>query len=281
MRHYRDKILNACPWVSEIKVALQFLADHLKEATPQNLTPPEDESLFNWLTRAKRNEAKKLPITLVVGESRGKHRLNRSEREHNDGRATTAGTVDAMGGVRVVMALLRDADIELKNVDCHAVLDEWMQPQATTQSHLVVVGSGEVNLYALFLNGLVQDYRFGENPDEPDPLAMGDVPYVGEKPCRRSPRGGSVDHVGGIVLLRNPWNPKFRTLWVAGLTGRATLAGCNLIDESWRGIIDLSKKSIGLVYTAQEVRETLVASPLGHHTCHDTGSACTGPGSPG
>jgi hypothetical protein len=109
------------------------------------------------------------------------------------------------------------------------------------------MGTPEVNIYACFLHGLVQDFYFGRSPWPPDLGSTGDKMFAARQPYLRNPADQQVNNGGAVFLLKNPWNPRYRVLWVAGLTGCGTGYGCSLVAANWFDYRE-AKNSIGVVF---------------------------------
>jgi hypothetical protein len=103
------------------------------------------------------------------------------------------------------------------------------------ESHLIVLGTPEVNIFAVFLHGLVRDFHFGQRVWPPDLSSTGDRLCVAGSLYLRSPYASETNDCGWVFLLRNPWNPDYRVLWIGGLTGRGTWRGSLLVASDWQG----------------------------------------------
>lgn len=227
----------------------------LRLHTAAKARPGRGESLLTWIKNADRNSDGKLPLALVLGETQSAHRRSRQPRpaRHRPGavgnRLTMACTSDGAAGARAALGLLRASRLKLADVDFDARIDEWPSLcKRLPQSHLIVIGTPEVNICATFLHALVQDFHFGNSLWPPELESMGDRLVVDGLPYLRVPRDNVVRYCGGIFLLRNPWNRKYRLLWIAGLSGRATWWGCSLVASNWNGYKAEAKESVGVVF---------------------------------
>jgi hypothetical protein len=179
----------------------------------------------------------------------------------------TAGMSDGLAGARAVVALaakLRGRDEPLRFA---AVADQWPEiEQYLASSHLVVIGSPEVNACATFLHGIVEGFFFGERLWAPELFHMADCLYLLGRRYDRAPHGNTLNHCGIVILLRNPWNPQYRLLWIAGLSGHGTNHGSTFVTTDWDGYRDEADTSIGLVYEAR-TSSTEGAVPLAWLRC--------------
>lgn len=220
--------------------------------------PVKGESLCSWIDTAARNAKGKLPLTMILGESRSDYRLPRQpsgeDASGDEPWLTMACTCDGAGGARAVFGLLRDSHLSLDKVDFDALVDEWsLVPQRVKESHLIILGTPEVNIFGTFLHGLVKDFHYGQKVWPPDLSSVGDKLVVAGHTYLRSPGGGKVNDCGGVFLLKNPWNPDYRVLWIGGLTGRATWHGCLLVASGWDGYIQHASMSIGVFFGRRQV----------------------------
>ncbi len=143
--------------------------------------PDEGESLRSWIGSATRNSEGKLPLTMVVGESWSDYRQTRGGllRRLSQTRALNmAFTSDGAAGAEAVVGLLRHSELSLQDVDFQAVIDEWCAKypevcQRVKNSHLVVVGTPEVNIFATFLHGMARDFHFGRRCMASGPILNG------------------------------------------------------------------------------------------------------------
>ncbi|MCI0379399.1 MAG: toll/interleukin-1 receptor domain-containing protein [Gemmataceae bacterium] len=245
---YAQEVLRYQPRHESLQPILASLANF--ETNPKELIPPNGESLRGWLQSSSRLK-KPVAVTLVAGESHSDNRLNVVQRKPNDGMMTSAGSCDAVSGAKAAMSLFARARLPLRRLQFEAVLDEWPKAARLARtSHLIVVGTGEVNLLAHFLNRLGHQYSFGQ-PNNPDPTTFRYFLNVADFPqYSRSLGGEEPGHFGGVLLLRNPWNTTYRVLWIAGLSGIATTGGCQLISTGFATPAKPPGKAIGLVYRA-------------------------------
>jgi hypothetical protein len=164
-----------------------------------------------------------------------------------------ACTCDGAGGARALIGLLRHSHLSLDDLDFDAEVDEWSlyNPkivQRVKESHLIVLGTPEVNVFAVFLHGLVKDFHYGRDPWPPDLYSTGDRLCAGNTAYLRCPHGSQVSDCGGVFLLRNPWNRNYRVLWIGGLTGWGTWHGSTLVDSDWGEYADMAGISVGVVF---------------------------------
>lgn len=246
LQEYKEGILSALPNKGEPAEVTKILAEKLKCWTPNELYPEPTESLEKWLTP---RDQEKIKLMLVLGESRGDFRRMRAERFHGDHMMTIAGTCDGVGGARAIVGLLQQSGLQLEQLDFEAQLDEWPTvAQQADRRHLVIVGTGEVNIFATFLHLLVQEFFCGDCEWPPNSPSLGDKFKVIDKFYTRNPYGSKINHYGAVLLLKNPWNPDFRLLWIAGLTGLASSAGCSQVASNWEQYRTQAKKAIGVVF---------------------------------
>jgi hypothetical protein len=224
------------------------------DGSPTLLWPPAQESLACWLKEASdKKGAFPKSLRMVVGESRGGHRSGRDDSPGSDGLMTRAATSDGVGGAEAAVELLIRAGLtHSRPGQFHGLLDEWEEaPKEAKAGHLIVVGTGEVNLFATFLHGVVPGLYFGHHRWPPQLASLGDkltIDLSGQSHhLLRTPGGSELAHIGCTVLLRNPWNPDYRLLWVAGLTGRATRAGCLAAGAGWSNR-PAAKSAFGAVF---------------------------------
>jgi hypothetical protein len=214
------------------------------------LHPDESENLLNWIDTAFAEPPNRL--TAIVGETRGRPQRDRDMPHRMTAAATSDGVAafECAFGIHDIVTAARADTSELRT---KCIVDEWLTPNEDTlrNTNLIVIGSGEVNLAALFLNGLVPGFHYGQ--ELWDLGTMGDVLICGGQRLRRSPGGNTkLCHAGGIILLKNPWNLKLRLLWVSGLTGLATFTGGRLVSngfKEWRSQWGENlSKAIGAVF---------------------------------
>lgn len=228
----------------------------LKLFDAKDAQPHEDESLVSWIEKAALNDKNALPLTVIVGETRSPLRSDRQPSNNvHERRLSIACTCDGVAAMEALVGLLRQvrAGVGLDCVDFRAAVDEWSLqdddiPARVKKSHLLVVGTPEVNIYACFLHRLAHDFYFGQREWPPELESAGDKMHVAGQLHQRSPRGEEVNNCGVVLLLKNPWNPDYRVLWVAGLTGRGTGYGCSLIAADWSDYREAANRSIGVVF---------------------------------
>ena len=125
----------------------------------------------SWIDSAARNSKGKLPLTMILGESRSKYRQQRQPEPRNQSSGpllTMACTCDGAAGARALIGLLRNSHLNLDDIDFDARVDEWSIynskiTQRVKDSHLIVLGTPEVNIFAVFLHGLVKNFHYGRN----------------------------------------------------------------------------------------------------------------------
>lgn len=223
--------------------------------------PDRGDSLCNWL--GPREGVGPTDLTLVLGETPGPRRVARGNRHADDHMLTMAATSDVVAGLSSVVNLLRTTDAAGGQVDFNAVVDEWPQtPGFAHRRNLLVIGTGEVNVIGTFLHGLVHDFYFGEREWPPHPTSLGTQFDVDSHTFHRDPGGGRIDHLGGVFLLKNPWALHRNILWVAGLTGRATFAGCHQLAAHWSDHRDSAERSIGVIFHVDEAHGSDDIAPI-------------------
>src|SRR5207247_1471343 len=153
------------------------------------------DCLMNWIEAAVLNDRGQLPLTIVVGERGGNHRTSRRESER--GKMIAAGKSDLAAGKRAAQALA----CRLKTpLHLHNVTDENGADRFIDRTHLIVMGSPEVNACATFLHGLVQGFHYGERDWPPDLGHAADLFTLQDRRYLRAPRGSEVNHCGGVFL---------------------------------------------------------------------------------
>lgn len=230
------------------------IKEHLKLLqiwSPKQATPEPGESLFKWIASAKRTAEGQLSLTLVVGETSSKFRDTRKDAPKSK-KLTMAKTCDGAFGARVIVGLLRASKVSLETVDFSAAVDEWPSlGNRLANSHLVVIGSPEVNICAAFLHGLVPDFHFGSKQWPIDLPSMGNMLFCAGRSYLRIPFDVCQIHLGGVFLLKNPWNPEYRLLWIGGVSGRGTGQGAALIANNWSELEIQAGNAIGVVYLVE------------------------------
>lgn len=209
------------------------------QARAETLVPPAGVSLTGWLAEPTIGDiAEPVSLRLVVGESRGVHRAERGDLPASDGLMTRAATSDGVAGAEAAVELVSRVRLAGGRCEFRGLVDEWPHAASEAKSaNLLVVGSGEVNLFATFLHGVVPGLHLGHQCWPPQLASLGDSIRLLASghwiPRLRTQDGRKLQHLGCVVLLQNPWNPNYRLLWVAGLTGKATSAGCGLAGAGW------------------------------------------------
>jgi hypothetical protein len=180
---------------------------------------------------------------IVGGESRGQHRVDPDWQLDHEGKLTAAATSDGVGGILAATGLLCQFGLSHEQID--PVVDEWtMAWDNVDKQHVVVIGTGEVNIFALFLHRLVKGMFFGAHESWP---LISSLRYRFEiKGLQPFLRINSECGFGVVALLKNPWNTKFRLLWIAGLSGLATTAGCSAVASNWSEHPNTVAESIGV-----------------------------------
>ena len=79
---------------------------------------------------------------------------------------------------------------------------------------------------------------------------------------RKDPSDAIQFHDGCVFLLKDPWNPKYRLLWIAGVTSRGTDFGASLIAKNWQGYETEAKRSVGLVFRREFKADQIVSEKL-------------------
>jgi hypothetical protein len=123
--------------------------------------------------------------------------------------------------------------------------------ESVDQAHLVIIGTADTIVHAAFLHLLVQQVYFGEAKWPPSfkdhyrrvVLEIGEGEFYNRYEARSPER-----HYGLIALIRNPWNPDLRLLWIAGLSGIATSVGCGLVGSRWNDYPLAARNAIGVLY---------------------------------
>lgn len=231
------------------------------------------ERLFDWpegILGSPKNR-----LTLILGETRNRFPRERQKRDAKFP-MTIAATSDGVAACNVLSGALRSPALT-QLLTTEAIVDEWIRPDdpRVCESNLVIFGSGEVNLAALFLNGLVNDFFYGDDNDKPILNSMGNTLNVGNDTLQRSgPSTTDIKNFGAVLLLKNPWNPEFRLLWISGLTGVATTAGSSLVQNSWKALkpdeLKQGKRAIGLVFEKEgaKIVPHFWLVPQGRKACH-------------
>ena len=232
------------------------LGDKLGHFKSKELYPQQEESLYSWVDKVS-GKSEKLKLMLVLGESRSKYRVDRSQLISGNGKMTMASTCDGVGSVLAILGLLKHAKkLKLKKVDFDAQLDEW--PTVVDEvvgRHLVVVGTGEVNILATFLHLMVEDFFCGNCRWPPNLPSLGDKLNTRLRSYHRNPRANIIENHGAVILLKNPWNTNFRLLWIAGLTGQASVAGCSQVALNWESYRYVAEHAIGVIFSRVSRKE--------------------------
>lgn len=218
--------------------------------------PAKSESLSSWIDNANRNSQGKLPVTLILGESSSDYRKTRAGLLLNQSQIrplNMAHTCDGAAGAQAIIGMLRKSHVNLEDLDFNAIIDEWNSKypdlcQCVKNSHLIVIGTPEVNIFATLLHGLVKDFHFGQEEWPPDLYSAGDILFAQNVEYRRCPRGHEVSDCGAVFLIRNPWNPSYRVLWIGGLTGIGTWRGTEMVASGWSDYHDMASISTGVVF---------------------------------
>jgi hypothetical protein len=219
--------------------------------------PEKNESLHSWIDTAWRNREGKLPLTMILGETWSNYRKARQPlqkgRQSSGPLLNMAYTCDGAAGTRALIGLLRNSHLSLDDLDFSAVIDEWTLiysgvRQRVKNSHLIVLGTPEVNILATILHGLVRDFHYGRDLWPPDLSSTGDKLFVCNAEYVRCPRAHEHNDCGGVFLVRNPWNPNYRILWIGGLSGIGTWHGSLLVASGWREYPDMAGTSTGVVF---------------------------------
>lgn len=153
---------------------------------------------------------------LIIGETRTKI-PEESPISH------LASTSDAVG-ITEVFAALQASPAML------AGIDEWADCEdLATQRNIVIVGSPVVNVYAYAVNtvspaGFVQEQDGLLRIRVQDSNGTHYFPKVVE-------HSGFDRHYGLVLLSRNPINPQYNMLWIAGISGMATQAASRFVRD--------------------------------------------------
>ena len=237
--------------VHERRLAAVTALSKFKIHSPSDVCSDLTERLFDWPEQIF--GSKKNGLTQILGETRFRNERDKLEIDAPFP-MTGAATSDGVAACNILSRVLASSALA-QSVTTKTIIDEWICEGQTevSKSHLVVIGSGEVNLAALFLNGLVNEFYYGASKDVPFFDSMGNTLHVGGRALQRQGQGdSSVRNYGAVLLLRNPWNPEFRLLWVSGLTGKATTAGGSLVQNSWIALSpearEQGEQAIGLVF---------------------------------
>ncbi len=153
---------------------------------------------------------------VIIGETR-------LIKEPGDPVYHAAATSDAVGILEVFAALQSAPSVS-------AGIDEWVDSgDLAAQTNIVVVGSPAVNLFAYAINQ-VTPVGFVQN--DYGPLRIR-VENLGK--CYFYPGDFSHSdfdkHYGFVYLTRNPINPDFHLLWIAGISGMATQASARFVCD--------------------------------------------------
>lgn len=248
----------------------------LKLWSSTDLLPSDDESLPNWAKSVNSSQ-----LTVIVGETR--NRLQRAQTGPGAPCLSAAATSDGVAAIDCTLGLLgqiaaasKGGTLDMSQGRPRCIVDEWLgwEGERLRESNLVVVGTPEVNLVALFLHGLVTEFYYGEK--WPPNLAItGDWISWGQEQVRRTEGGVTRElDVGSVILLKNPWNPEFRVLWVCGMTGIATTAAGGLVANGWNVHSKQSPRwlstAIGVVF--ETTKETIHSPvPKGYLTIDGSG----------
>jgi len=208
---YAVEAIGNLPKCEPVQSAARALAYRLKADSSADVLPGSGESLTVWFDGVSGQDPIGGKLRLVVGESRGEHRGNRSE--WWGGKMVQAASSDGAAGSELGIGLYSGLPKKGPSIDYKFLIDEWATtPDEVTTADLLVIGTGEVNILAAFLQALVREtIRVQGLADS--------LVYFTETGWRGIPRdlGGSSgpEHPGSILLLKNPWNLKKRLLWVA------------------------------------------------------------------
>lgn len=135
----------------------------------------------------------------------------------------TAATSDAVGAIEIFAAFQSSPGLLVG-------IDEWVDCEdLASQKNIIIMGSTVVNVYAYAVN-LVFPFGFKQEPDGflrirvPDNKETRYFPHTVE-------HSGFDKHYGLVVLTRNPINPKYYMLWIAGISGMATQAAARFVRD--------------------------------------------------
>jgi hypothetical protein len=153
---------------------------------------------------------------IIVGETR-------RQAHHDVAVSHPSSTSDAVGIIDIMAALPSASQIA-------SGIDEWVDTEdLASQTNIVVVGSPANNIYAYAVNTVLLS-GFEYEPGLPVRIR---VPEDGR--TRFFPEGTinseSDRCVGLVVLTRNPLNPQYDMLWIAGINGIATQAAARFVRD--------------------------------------------------
>jgi hypothetical protein len=153
---------------------------------------------------------------IILGETR-------RPAAHDVAVSHSSSTSDAIGILDIMAALASASQIA-------SGIDEWVDTgDLAAQANIVIVGSPANNIYAYAAN-TISLAGFEYQPGVPVRIR---VPEDGR--IRFFPEGtvySELDRCIGLVLLtRNPLNPQYHMLWIAGITGIATQAAARFVRD--------------------------------------------------
>lgn len=153
------------------------------------------------------------PLVVVFGESSSSPRM---------GPLASAATSDAVGVIEV-MAALRS------NPEARAAVDIWSNtPDLVVGRHLLVVGSGTVNAYALAINNIVEHLQFAKS----DGRIFHQILARWHDGTTSFGVHGEDDRDAGFVFVcRSPFDREQSLIWVAGTNGMATQAAALMLKD--------------------------------------------------
>ena len=219
----------------------------------ERMLTPLDEGLFRRLSTRQRSRC---PLVVTSEEDLGRMRKGdldfRSLRDVFEDAFVVVGetrppteagavshsaaTSDAVGILEVLSALPSYPRLMVG-------VDEWTDSEdMAAQRHIVVIGSPAVNLYAYVVNAVTPAGFIHNNHG---PLRIRVSARRGQRTFPSRAEHSTVERYYGLVLLtRNPLNPRYYMLWVAGISGMATQAAARFVRDLVLNPTMLDQKSV-------------------------------------
>ena len=240
------KITNSFVWVERSLTPqevehVSFLTSTQKRSYPLVAAPL-------WTKRNDRNDIgfRRIPEILpesliVIGETRSIRKDSNSPINH------PAPTSDAVGIIEILAASQSSTRV------C-AGIDEWVDTcDLASQMNLVVIGSPVVNVYSYAINNVL---KCGFELEKNGLLRIRVVENGSLKFFPEKVEHAEVDrHYGLVYLSRNPINPKYFLLWIAGISGMATQACARFV----RDIVLNATRTLGVLRERFQVSEANAA----------------------
>lgn len=134
-----------------------------------------------------------------------------------------SSTSDAIGIIDVMAALQNGGRIM-------SGIDEWVDTEDfACQRNIIVIGSPAVNIYAYAVN-TVTAVGFTDNPARP--LRIRVLEHERTRYLPDAVEHTDTDKYYGLALIaRNPLNPQYHMLWIAGVSGIATQAASRFVRD--------------------------------------------------